>query len=197
MRLTSPRTLMTLAASALTILAAAPVSAQDLEGCGDFQRYVDREDYPKALEELTWCRNSIEELHFAKLKAIVSRTVAGYASDGATSESVLGIANVEARYSMGSDRITLNLMGGAAAGSAATSGLGALAGLASAFGVRAEGTRQIRVAGLTGQIEEDGDGVKLTLTMDGGMVLTIEGPDEATAKAFAEDIVPDLEDYLG
>lgn len=186
-----------LAVAASVTVPATAVSAQGLEGCDDFQRFVEREDFPRALEELKWCRNSIEELHYEKLTEIVSRPIVGYEPQEASVEGALGIATLEGLYSNGADEIRLSITGGAAASSQANTGLGALAGLASAFGVRAEGTRQVRVAGLTGQIEEDGDGVSLMLTMSGGTIVTIEGPEAETVEAFAEEIIPDLEDYLG
>lgn len=186
-----------LAVGASVSVPATLLSAQDLEGCDDFQRYVERQDFPRALEELGWCRNSIEELHYDKLREIVNRPIVGYEPQETSVEGALGIATLEARYSNDTDEIRLSITGGAAASSQANTGLGALAGLASAFGVRAEGTRQVRVAGLTGQLEEDGDEVSLMLTMSNGAIVSIEGPDADTVEEFAEEIVPDLEDYLG
>lgn len=187
---------------ALTLVLAlppAPLAAQDqeLEGCDAFMGFVEREDFPQALEELDWCRDSVEDLHFAKLKEIVSRPVVGFQPGNVTVEGAMGVATVEAAYSGEAGRIRLQITGGSAAGSAASAGLGALADLARSFGARSEGTDQVRVAGLTGQLSPDGDGMQLVLTMEGGMILTVRGPDAETVRAFAEDIVPDLEAYLG
>ena len=183
-----------LAAALIGVLFTVPIGAQEMEGCDSFQRYVDGEDYPRALEELDWCRRSVENLHFDKIKEIVGRSVLGYEPNDVTVEAVLGFATVEADYTNGSDRVGLSLTGG---GAAAATGLGALAGLASAFGVRSNGTNQVRVAGLTGQMEEDEDEATLTLTLEGGMLLVLTGPDADTVEAFAEEIIPVLEDYLG
>jgi hypothetical protein len=182
---------------ALFVVAAFPASAQELEGCDDFQRYVERENYPRALEELNWCKKSIEDLHFDKIREIIDRSIDGYDPDEISVEGAMGIAMVEATYSNGSDEITLRITTVAASGSAAASGLGALSGLASSLGIRSRNSDQVRVAGLTGQMKEEGDGMALMLTMDGGVVLTFEGPDSDSLEAFAEDIIPDLEDYLG
>ena len=191
----------TLAAVAATVavgaLAAPAVSAQDLEGCDTFQRYVDREDFPRALEELTWCRNSVEELHFQKLREIVERNLAGYDPVSVSVEAALGFAVVEAEYSDGTNRLLLSLTGGAAGGSQASAGLGAIAGLASAFGVRGDGQRQARVSGISGMWEDKGDSVSFTGTLEGGIVMVLEGVDEATVEEAADEIVPPLEDYIG
>ena len=188
---------LTLAAAIVGSLTVVPAAAQDLEGCDSFQRYVGQENYPKALEELTWCRRSVEDLHYDRIKQIVERTVLGYEPDGATVEGAMGMSMIESTYSNGSDRITLELTSGGAMGSAGATGLGALAGLAGAFGVRNQGTRQVRVAGLTGQLEEEDDEASLTLTLDSGMIIVVTGPDADTVEEFAEEIIPDLEDYLG
>ncbi len=68
--------------------------------------------------------------------------------------------------------------------------------MASAFGVSSSDMKQVRVAGMTGTLEDKDGEVELILTMDGGIVLTWTGPDLDAIKGIAEEIVPDLEDYL-
>jgi len=178
-------------------VAAQPLVAQDLEGCDDFMRYVEREDFPRALEELNWCKRSVEDLHFARIQSIMDRPIAGFSPEEITIEGALGFATIVGIYSNGSTEVEFSLTTGSAAGSAASAGLSALSGLASSLGVRSRGSDQVRIAGLTGQIQEQGRGVNLMLTMDGGVVMNIEGDDADIVEEFAEDIIPDLEDYIG
>lgn len=173
-------------------------SAQDLDACDEFKRFVERGEYPTALEELSWCRQAIEDLHFERIGQILERTIEGYEPGDAAVEGAMGIASVQLTYTKGGEEVELSLTSGSGQAQAGLSSLGALAGLANAMGVRAEGQSRVRVAGMTGQLEEKDDGsASLVVTMDGGMILTVNAPDADTAEAFAEAVIPELDDYLG
>ena len=181
----------------LVAAVAQPLVGRDLEGCDDFMRYVERENFPRALEELNWCNRSVEDLHFAKITEIMDRSIAGYDPEEITVEGALGFATIMGVYDNGSSQIEFSVTTGSAAGSAASAGLSALSGLASSFGVRSRGSDQVRIGGLTDQIQEQGRGVNLRLSMEGGIILNIEGESAEAVEEFAEDIIADLEDYLG
>ncbi len=178
------------------VVFAPPAAAQDLDSCDGFMRYVERENYPRALEELNWCQRGIQELHYEKIGSILERDAAGYSAGEASYEAAMGFSTVEIDYSGGNGDVHLEVMSGAGGAAAAASGLGALASMASAFGVSSSDMKQVRVAGMTGTLEDKDGEVELILTMDGGIVLTWTGPDLDAIKGIAEEIVPDLEDYL-
>jgi hypothetical protein len=174
-----------------------PAVAQDIDTCDTVKRYVDREDYPRALEELSWCQRAIQELHYEKIGSILERDVAGFSAGEASYEAALGFSSVEIEYRGDAGRVELQVTSGAGGAVAAAKGLGALASMASAFGLSSNDMKQVRVAGITGTLDEsDDDKVELILTMDGGIILTWSGPDLDAIKAIAEEIIPDLEDYL-
>ena len=77
-------------------------------------------------------------------------------------------------------------------------GLGALAGLANAFGVREPGVEQVRIGRNTGRLTEQSDGgYSLMVTLAGGQILTQEGPDGDLLQEFAARTISMLEEYLG
>ena len=188
----------TLASTVTISIVAAPAVAQDVDTCDTVTRYVNRGDYPKALEELTWCQRAIQELHYAKISELLEQEAGGFSPGEASYDAAMGLSAVTIEYARGDAYVKLIVTSGSGGASAASTGLGALAGLASAFGVSSSDTKQVRVAGLTGSLEQKGDDqVELILTMDGGVILTWEAPDLDAIKAIADVIVPDLEDYLG
>ena len=175
-----------------------PAHAQDLEGCDQIERLVEAGDYPAALVELGWCQRDITELHYQAILEVLEVTVLGYDPGEGKVSAAMGFSPIEITHSDGSNEIKTTIVGGAGGAESAMAGLGALAGLASRFGVRESGVRQVRMGRKTGRLEEKSGGMySLMVTLDGGQVTTYEGPDGDFLQEFASFMIQVLEEYLG
>ena len=172
--------------------------AQDLEGCDEIDGFVAAGDYGQALVELGWCERTISELHFQKILDILGVTILGYEPGDGTVEAVMGFSTIEITHSDGATQVRTTFASGIGGMQSPMAGLGALAGLASAFGVREPGVEQVRIGRNTGRLTEQSDGgYSLMVTLAGGQILTQEGPDGDLLQEFAAQTISMLEEYLG
>ena len=174
-----------------------PVHAQDLEGCDQIEGLVAAGDYPAALVELGWCQRDITELHYQRILDILEQTILGYEPGEGSVQAVMGFSTIEITHSDGSNQIKTTITGGAGGAEAPMAGLGAIAGLASRFGIREPGVTQVRMGRKTGRLEEkSGGGYSLMVTLDSGQITTYEGPDGDFLQEFAAYVIGVLEEYL-
>ncbi|MDA0330231.1 MAG: hypothetical protein O2958_14655 [Gemmatimonadetes bacterium] len=176
------------------LLAPSSARAQALEGCDKIEGLVAAGSYVEALEELNWCERGITDLHFKRILEILETPILGYQPGEGTAEAVMGFSTIEITHSNGTSEIATSFSSGVGE---AMSGLGALAGLAGALGVRQPGIEQVRIGRNTGQLEErSSDDYSLVVTMTGGQILTIEGSDGRVLQDFAAQVIELLNDYL-
>ena len=109
-------------------------------------------------------------------------------------EGVMGINSVTIMHG----DIKTTFTSGAGAAESPMAGLGALASLGAALGVRQEGFEEVRLGRrTTGQLETKSDGsFSLLVTLDEGM-LAHTGPDKDQLTAFATETIGILQDYIG
>ncbi|MBP9838699.1 MAG: hypothetical protein KBC84_08290 [Proteobacteria bacterium] len=160
--------------------------------------FVAQENYPKAMEELSWANKEIEKMHSTKLGQILPAEVNGFKGEAAKMESALGFTNVSKVYKNGSKVIKLNMSGASSQG-----GLGGLAGLAKMgmmMGGAQPGMETFRIKGRTANLDTQDSSPKVTVFLDSGSMLNIEaedGVDAEAVKTFAEAIdVEKLDNYL-
>ncbi len=187
-----------LAIAAGTLATPGWAQAQDLEGCDEIDGFIAAGDYGQALVELGWCERAIGELHFQKILDILGVTILGYEPGDGTVEAVMGFSTIEITHSDGATEVRTTLASGIGGAQSPMAGLGALAGLAGAFGIRQPGVEQVRIGRNTGQLtEQSGGGYSLMVTLAGGQILTQEGPDGDLLQEFAARTISMLEEYLG
>jgi len=169
---------------------------------GRVNEYVKASNYPKALDELSWARKEIEKLHTAKLQTFLPDELAGFTGQKVEANTMLGLSNIQRRYTKGSLNVTVSITG--AGGGGAASGLGGLAAfgrMAAMMGGEA-GQETFRINGRTATlaVSEKGGGSELTVFLDSGSFLKIEmskGKDAEALKAMAGAMDLDgLDKYL-
>ncbi len=132
--------------------------------------------YSKALEDLDWARKEIVSQHLKGIKDLFPESIDGMQGVENESGEVLGFRGISKTYTDGQHTVNLNLMGGQSASGA--QGLGALMGMAAAFGAMESGanTKLVIAKGYKGQFVQEpmGDSGMLTFTLNGGKTLTIE-----------------------
>ena len=189
---------------ALLALSASPCLAEDLKEI--FKRvdeFVVKNNYPKALEELTWAKKEIEKMHSTKLREFLPDQLAGYTGAKVETNNVLGISNLERRYSKPGDNSTImvSITGGTGGGNSPFSGLAALGSMAAMMGQQ-EGAETFRIAGRTANltVNEAGGNGELSIFLDSGSILKVEmngTANGAALKTMAEGIkIDDLDKYL-
>ena len=187
---------------ALTIalgLLGVPASAagQDLEACGKIEDLARAGDVPAALIEVGWCERGLNDLYYQQLLETLGVEIMGYAPGEGSVEAALGFSNVEITHSNGGDEISTTFTSGTGGADSPMSGLGALASLGNAFGIREEGVEQVRLGRLTGRLEDKGNGMySLMVTLSGGEILTHEGTDGDVLQRFATEAIRLLNSYL-
>lgn len=163
---------------------------------------ITAKNYAKALEELGWAQKEIEKMNVTQIQSYFPDSLAGYTGSKFESNSALGMTNLERQYTKGTEQVKLSLSGSSPGGA----GAGGLGGLA-AFGRMAammgggQGGDTFRIAGRTATLQkEEGNSPQLTVFLDSGSVLNLEGQRGTTAdslKAMAEALkLNDLDNYL-
>jgi hypothetical protein len=181
------------------LLASANVSmAEDINAI--FQKvneYVSKENYSKALEELGWAKKELEKLHTAKLTKLLPDEIEGFKGEPSKSQSALGFNTIEKKYKNGTKVISVSLTSG---NSEMMGGLAGLAKMGMMMGGAQEGEDSFRINGKTAVILDNGGNPDLTVFLDGGYVLKLDGRsgvDTETLKKFAQAIkLAEIETYL-
>jgi hypothetical protein len=185
---------------AATLLCSQVVRAEELDPIfTKVKTLVSSGDYSKALEELKWASKEIEKLNAKKIETFFPDSLNGFTGSKINTGGALGMTNIERTYMKGKDgfQIALTNLGSAAGG--ALGGLAQLGSMAAMFGGQ-NGIESVRINGRTAQLDSTGSEPKLTLFLDGGSMLNVEGKGAVKTedlKAAIEAMkIDDLEKYL-
>jgi hypothetical protein len=159
-----------------------------------------QKSYARALEELGNARQQIEKLHLERVKTFFPASVAGYTGGEPKTGGALGIATVDREYTKGASILRLGLRGGNTGGGPGSFGSIAQLGRMVAGMQREPGVESVRIGLQPGLIKLAGHKNTLTLFLESGAVLVVEGHSSATNEelknfAGALDIIA-LEKYL-
>ena len=159
--------------------------------------YVGEQNYTKALEELTWAKKEIEKLNSTKIGTLLPASINGFTGGETQIQSALGFNNIEKSYTGNGKTIKVSVTGGGA-----DSGMGGLAGLARMgmmMGGQQPGMDSFRLDGRTANLDSSGGSPELTVFLDSGSIVKIEGQgvDAATLKSFGEGLkLSNLDNYM-
>ena len=150
-----------------------------------------QKSYARALEELGNARQQIEKLHVDKVKTFFPAGVAGYTG---------GETKTGGEYTKGASILRLGLRAGSTGGGPGSFGSIAQLGRMVAGMQREPGVENVRIGLQPGLIKLAGNKNTLTLFLESGAVLVVEGHSSATNEelknfAGALDVVA-LEKYL-
>jgi hypothetical protein len=160
--------------------------------------YVTEQNYTKALEELSWAKKEIEKLNSTKIGTLLPTTVNGYTGGEVKVQSALGFDNIERTYTGSGKNIQVSITGGGAAGGP-MGGLAGLARMGMMMGGQQPGMDSFRLDGRTANLDTTGGKAELTVFLDSGAILKVEGSgvDGATLKSFAEGLkISNLDNYM-
>lgn len=160
--------------------------------------YVTEQNYPKALEELSWAKKEIEKLNSTKIGTLLPTEVNGFTGGEVKVQSAMGFDNIERDYTGSGKKISVSVTGGGAGG--AMGGLAGLARMGMMMGGQQPGVDSFRLDGRTANLDTTGGKAELTVFLDSGSILKIEGQkgvDAATIKSFAEGLkISNLDNYM-
>lgn len=161
-------------------------------------QYVAEQNYPKAIEELSWAKKEIEKLNSTKIGSLLPAEVNGFTGGEVKVQSAMGLDNIERDYSGNGKKINLSVTGGGVGG--AMGGLAGLARMGMMMGGQQPGVDSFRVDGRTATLDTTGTKAELTVFLDSGSILRIEGQkgiDAETLKSFAEGLkISNLDNYM-
>jgi hypothetical protein len=143
-------------------------------------------EYGKALEDLEWIRNEIAGLQIQEMKTLLPDQLDGMVGEETDGSAMFGLHSVSKNYYTEdyekSVKITL-----ASGKTGQGMGLGALMGMAAAYGGRQ--SKMVMQQGYRGQFSLEGDSNgRLIFNLNGGGLVTVETsgyPDETMAKNAA------------
>lgn len=165
------------------------------------QEMVQTKNYSKALNELTWARKEIEKMHTAQLQTFFPDELSGFKGSKVESNAALGFTSIERGYRNGNQSVKVSLTGGSGSSQGGFGNLAALGQMAALMGNQG-GMDTFRISGRTATLEknESGQSADLTVFLDSGSILKLEGSNGASAetlKQMAEALkLDELEKYL-
>lgn len=161
----------------LLILSITNVSfADDLNTMfGRVNGYVAANNYPKALEELTWVRKEIEKQHIAKLGKLLPDSIIGFTGEKVEASGALGFNSIQRTYKKGDVEITLSITDAPSMAGDQMGGLAGLGRMAAMMGSNTPGNETVRIDGRTATIESTEDGGAITIYLNSGSILKLEG----------------------
>ncbi|MCI5065397.1 hypothetical protein MRY87_06700 [bacterium] len=135
-----------------------------------------KRDYTKALQELEAARGAIEELKNDGLKNFFPDSLEGLKGGEFRLSSALGMTNLEREYEKSEEgdvekTLTVSLVGGGNSGA-----FGGIAGLGRMAAIMQQGKEsEIKIAGYTANLDESGARPELSLFLESGGILKLEG----------------------
>lgn len=160
--------------------------------------YIAQENFPKALEELSWAEKEVQKMNMTKLGKVLPADVQGFTGQPVSTQSAMGFSTIEREYKKGTQQITLSIAGAAGAGSPA-GGLAGLARMGMLMGAE-QGSETFRLDGKTATLKTDEGSPEITVALDSGSILSLKagsGVDQTVLKSFAEAIkVSEIDNYL-
>ena len=158
--------------------------------------------YKKALEDLEWVKGEIARLQLQEMKNLLPTEIDGMKGEDGDGGALFGLHSVSRDYRTndGNKKVSINLMAAGESGG----GLGALFGLAAAFGAMdtSKESKMITEKGYRGNFTLDPDNLEGTLmfNLSGGSMVQIQTfgySDENMARKTAEKLdLPQIEDAL-
>jgi hypothetical protein len=168
------------------------------------EKNYNAKQYKKALEDLEWVRKEIAKLQLQEMKKLLPEEIDGMKGSDSDGGAVFGLHTVSREYrdNDGNRVVTINVM--SAAGGEAGGELGAIMGMAAAFGTMdsSQESKMIIEKGYRGNFSLDTDTQEGTLvfSLSGGAMVQIETfgcKDESMAKKAASKLdLPKIEEAL-
>lgn len=178
---------------AVCLMVPGAATAQDISSCAEVNSLAQAGDIADALWELDACKRGLETLWYDGMVDALNVPIDGLAPSGGEVEGVLGIMAVTIYHG----DIKTTFTSGTGGSESPMAGLGALASLGAAFGVREAGVEEVRLGRrMTGRLEEKSDGTfSLMVSLDEGVLLQ-EGPDRDQLQAVATEAISILTEYF-
>lgn len=162
--------------------------------------YVAKENYTKALEELSWAKKEIEKQNSSKIAKLLPEEISGFKGSEAKVTNALGMLNLEKTYKAEGKEIQLSLTGGAGGAGDSMGGLSGLARMGMMMDASQGGSETFRIDGRTASLKTEGTRPELTIILESGSMLKLEarkGVDAAALKTFGETMkLAPLDTYL-
>jgi len=176
----------------------AAVSAQDLDGVfNEVREHLAHKRYPRALESLGVVRRQIEVLHVEALKVFLPDAVSGYAGAPVKVTNALGVASLMRSYTLGTVTVGVAIRVGTTGGGQGSFGNITQLGRTMAAMRRGGGDKSVDIGGKPGLVGESRGKTTLTLFLNSGGVVTLEGADVSEMRAFASGLnLAGLDAYL-
>ncbi len=160
--------------------------------------FVEKKNYPKAIEELNWAKKELEKLHNEKLKSFLPDELAGFSAGEVEAQTAFGFNTIERTYTGLGNSFTLTLSGGASQNNP-LGGLAALARMGQMLGASQPNVDTYRVEGKTVSLNTS-EGVEAIISLDSGSILTLKSSSKSNAesikKAVKELKLEELDSYL-
>ncbi len=187
----------------LVLVCLLPLSSHSEDINAVFKRVnelVAQKSYAVALGELGLARQEIEKLHFQRVQEFLPATVGGFTGGDIRTGGALGVTTVDRDYSKGALTLKLGIRGGNSGTGPGSFGSIAQLGRMIASTQKQPGVESVRIGLQPGIIKMAGAKNTLTLFLESGAVIVVEGPTSATNEelknfAGALDIIS-LEKYL-
>lgn len=186
--------------SSLLLISVSTLKAEDLNEI--FKRtndFVAAGNYAKALNELTWANNEIAKMHSAKIASFFPKELNGYTGADGESSNVLGMLNIEKKYSKGSETINVTLTGASGGQGGLMGGIAGVGKMAAMFGGGQTGISSFRIKGKTAMQDTNNGDNTVTIYLDSGSIISVKGYDcpAENIKKIAESLdVEGLDKYL-
>ena len=161
-----------------------------------FNEYMEKENYPKALEELSWIKKEVENQNAKKVQAFFTDELGGMTGQKVEANNALGFTNIERRYKGNSNNVTVSLTGGSKGGNNPFGGLAAIGQMAAMMGGQ-QGMDSFRIKGRTASFQTKGKKGELTVFLESGSILKFDNGDKETLTKLAEEFnLEGLDNYL-
>lgn len=159
--------------------------AEDInENFKKVNEYIAAENFPKALEELSWARKEIESMHTKKLNSFFPDKLGEFVGQPIKAQSAMGFTSVERKYKKGNESLNLTLTGGSGQAAGGMGGFAAMGRMAAMMGGGAPGQETFRLKGRTAMLETKNNRANLTIFLDSGSMLKLEQRNSADANAL-------------
>lgn len=113
-----------------------PVSAQELEATlKKVVEHAQKEQFSKALQELSWAEKELQQAHSKKLQALFPEKLGSYTGQKFDGANALGMISLERRYADSEGKeVTVTLLGGSGDAQNPLAGVAALSQMAAMMG---------------------------------------------------------------
>jgi hypothetical protein len=183
------------------ILLADNVSADKLnEMFSKVTKFVNTQEYPKALEELQWIEKELESKHLKQLSSLIPEKIINMTGGKVESKNVMGMIEITRPYQEANKQVVIAIQGGGGSANPLNS-IMKMGQMAAIMGNGVPGQESLRIDGRTGTLNAiEGQTKKdITLFLEGGYMLRFETDslEVNELKKIAENFPTDkIEKYL-